>query len=75
MTRKDQAKYLETLKKYENKLSPKEREKFKMLVKRHKDEEELDQLSLKFLAELFEKHHLNRDKSQSLTKLNELFKN
>jgi hypothetical protein len=33
-----------------------------MLVKRHKDDEDLDKLSMQRLQKLFEKYHVNRDK-------------
>lgn len=62
MSFRDQKKYIETLLKYEKKMDSKEAQFFKMLVKRHKDDEDLDKLSLQKLYELFEKYHANREK-------------
>lgn len=62
MTHKDQQKYFETLKRYERKFELVELEDYKMLVKRHKDDEDLDKLSLQRLINLYEKYHLNREK-------------
>ena len=45
-SRRNQKKYLEKLRRYERKLEPKEREDYKMFVKRDKDDEDLDLLSL-----------------------------
>ena len=57
-----QKKYLETLKRYEKKFEKKELDDYKMLVKRHKDEEDLDKLSLDRLEKMYEKYYLNREK-------------
>lgn len=62
MSFRDQKKYIETLKRYERKMEPKEREDYKMLVKRHKDEEDLDKLSIARLEKMHEKYHVNRGK-------------
>ncbi len=62
MSFREQKKYLEALKHYEKKFDEKEKYDFKMLIKRHKDEEELDKLSLSRLASMYEKYHLNREK-------------
>lgn len=62
MSFRDQKKYIDALKRYEKKMDNKERNDYKMYVKRHKDEEDLDKLSMNRLAELYEKYHINRDK-------------
>jgi hypothetical protein len=62
MSRKEQITYFEVLKRYERKFEPKELDFYKMLVIRHKDEEELDKLSMEKLKFLHEKYHVNREK-------------
>lgn len=62
MTHKEQTKYIDILKKYEKKMEPKELEIFKMFVKRHRDDEDLDQLSARKLIDLYNKYHVNREK-------------
>jgi len=70
MNYRDQKKYIDALKRYENKMDSREREDFKMLVKRQKDEEEFDTISLKKLSNLYENYYVNRPKKS----LNSLFK-
>lgn len=67
---REQQKYLDYLKKFEKKFSNKELEEYKMFVKRQKDEEDFDSLSMKRLKELYQKYYQNNDTS----KLDELFK-
>lgn len=62
MSQRDQKKYFEALKRYERKFESKELEDYKMLLKRHKDDEDLDKLSMGRLKTLFEKYHLSREK-------------
>ncbi|MCK9281905.1 MAG: hypothetical protein M0P71_14865 [Melioribacteraceae bacterium] len=62
MTFFDQKRYFEILKKYEKKFEKKELDDYKMLVKRHKDDEDLDKLSFERLMNLYEKYHVNRAK-------------
>lgn len=62
MSSREQRNYFEILKRYERKFNKNEIEDYKMLVKRHKDDEDLDKLSLQRLINLFEKYHLNREK-------------
>lgn len=62
MSQREQKKYFETLKRYERKFEPKELEDYKMLLKRHKDDEDLDRLSMGRLQKLIEKYHQNRTK-------------
>lgn len=62
MSSKEQKNYFEILKRYERKLDKKELEDYKMLLKRHKDDEDLDKLSLERLKNLYIKYHVNREK-------------
>lgn len=62
MSFRDQKKYFEILKRYERKFDKREAEDYKMLLMRHKDEEELDKLSLRRLESLYVKYHVNREK-------------
>jgi len=70
MNYRDQKKYINVLKRYENKMESRERNDFIMLVKRQKDEEEFDTISLKKLSDLYEKYYVNRPKKS----LDSLFK-
>jgi len=62
MSFRDQKKYIETLKRYEKKMDKKEIEEYKMFVKRQKDDEDFDKISLKKLSDLYQKYYLNREK-------------
>jgi len=62
MVSREQRNYFDILKTYERKFESKELDDYKMLVKRHKDDEDLDKLSMQKLQKLFEKYHLNREK-------------
>ncbi len=64
MSFRDQQKYLETLQRHERKMDPKEREELKMFIKRHKDEEEFDTLSMQRLKELHDKYNITVDRSK-----------
>jgi hypothetical protein len=64
MSYRDQQKYIEALKKFERKFNGKEAEEFKMFLKRHKDEDEFDTVSMKRLKELFDKYNVPVDKSK-----------
>ncbi|MCZ7603392.1 MAG: hypothetical protein M5R37_11000 [Melioribacteraceae bacterium] len=70
MSYRDQKKYFETLKRYERKFEAREKGRYDMLVKRNKDDEDLDKASMEFLKELIEKYHANRPKPN----LDDLFK-
>ncbi len=61
---RDQQKYIDALKKYEKKFTPKEAEDYKMFVKRQKDDEDFDTISMKRLAELYTKYNQPVDKSK-----------
>lgn len=64
MSFRDQKKYLEALKRFESKMDPKEREELKMFIKREKDEEEFDTLSMQRLKELHDKYNVTVDRSK-----------
>ena len=62
MSSREQKTYFDTLRRYEKKFEPRELEDYKMLLKRHKDDEDLDKLSMQRLKALREKYHVNREK-------------
>lgn len=62
MSYRDQKKYFEKLKRYERHFEAKEKQDYKMLLKRHKDDEDLDRLSLERLKVLYEKYYVQREK-------------
>ncbi len=62
MSLRDQKRYFEILKRYEKKFESRELEDYKMLLKRNKDDEDLDKLSMQRLKDLYEKYHVNREK-------------
>ena len=64
MSFREQQKYLDTLKKYERKFDHKESEDYKMFLKRHKDDEDFDSLSLKRLKEIYDKYNVPLDTSK-----------
>ena len=69
MNYRDQKKYIDALKRYENKMDSKERADFKLFVKRQKDDEEFDTISLKRLSDLYQKYYVNRPKKRNLDDL------
>jgi len=71
MSYRDQKKYLEFLKRNERKLEPNELEEYKMFVKRDKDDEDFDTISMKRLKGLYDKYNTPIDKS----KYDKFFKN
>ncbi|OGU59408.1 MAG: hypothetical protein A2V66_16210 [Ignavibacteria bacterium RBG_13_36_8] len=62
MSQREQQKYFDVLKRYEKKFDSKELEDYKMFIKRHKDDEDLDRLSMEKLKTLYEKYHANRER-------------
>jgi hypothetical protein len=56
MQYREQQKYIDALKFYENKMDPKELYDYKMFVKRQKDDEDLDTISLARLKALHDKY-------------------
>lgn len=67
---REQQKYLDYLKRCEKKFTAKELEEYKMFVKRHKDDEDFDSVSMRRLKELYDKYYEKKD----ISKLDELFK-
>ena len=64
MSYRDQAKYLDFLKKFERKFDRKEVEDFKMFIKMQKDEEEFDSVTMKKLKSLYDKYNVPVDRSK-----------
>lgn len=64
MAFRDQQKYLDYLKKFESGMDRKELEDYKMLVKRQKDDEDFDTVSMKRLKVLYDKFFQPVDKSK-----------
>ncbi len=62
MSSREQRNYFEILKRYERKFDANELSDYKMLIKRHKDDEDLDKISMQKLKKLHEKYHINREK-------------
>ena len=62
MSRREQIRYFEILKRYERKFDSKESEMYKMFLKRHKDDEDLDKISMEKLKDLYEKYYVNRER-------------
>jgi hypothetical protein len=64
MSYRDQKKYLEYLHRHERKFTRDEMESYKMFIKRDKDEEEFDSVSMKKLKDLYDKYYTSVDKSK-----------
>ena len=64
MSFRDQQKYLDALKKYERQFDRKESEDYKMFIKRQKDDEDFDTVSMKRLKEMYDKYNVPADKSK-----------
>lgn len=64
MSYRDQQKLLDELKKHVVKLDQKELADYKMFIKRQKDDEDFDSVSLRRLKELYNKYHQSIDKSK-----------
>jgi hypothetical protein len=62
MRYREQGKYIDALKNFEKKMTYEELKDFRMLKKRHTDDEDLDSLSLKRLKGYYEKYYVNREK-------------
>ncbi len=62
MRYREQGKYIDAVKRFEKQMSYEELKDFRMLKKRHTDDEDLDSLSLARLKGYYEKYHINRDK-------------
>jgi hypothetical protein len=64
MAYRDQQKYLDFLKRFENKMDRSELEDYKKFVKRQKDDEDFDTVSMKKLKDLYDKFYNPVDKSK-----------
>jgi len=64
MSYREQRRYLETLKKYERKFTREELEEYKMFIKRQKDDEDFDSISMRRLKELHDKYYKPVDPSK-----------
>lgn len=62
MSYRDQKKYFEELKRFENKFSSSDKKEYDMFLKRHKDDEDLDSLSFRKLQEFHTKYYINRER-------------
>ncbi len=62
MSSHEQRNYFDILKRYERKFEERELFEYKILLQRHKDDEDLDKLSMKKIKELYNKYHVNREK-------------
>ena len=67
---REQQKYLDYLKKCEKRFTARELEEYKMFVKRQKDDEDFDSVSMRRLKELYDKYYEKKD----ISKLDDLFK-
>jgi hypothetical protein len=64
MSFRDQQKYLDILKKYERNFSPDDKYVYNIFVKRNKDDEDFDTVSMKKLKDLHDKYYVPVDKSK-----------
>ncbi len=62
MSRRNQKKFFDDLKRFERKFDKKESDEYKILLQRHKDDEDLDKLSMERLKALHVKYYVNREK-------------
>ena len=61
---REQKKYLDVLKKYERNFTRQENDEYKLFVKRDKDDDEFDTVTMKRLKELHDKYHKPVDTSK-----------
>ena len=64
MAYRDQQKYLDFLKRFEKKMDRNELDDYKKFVKRQKDDEDFDTVSMKRLKDLYDKFYKPVDKSK-----------
>ncbi|MBA4251061.1 MAG: hypothetical protein C0425_06220 [Chlorobiaceae bacterium] len=62
MSFREQKKFLEELKRYEWKMEEKDKADYKLFIKRDKDEDEFDSVSMKRLKSLHEKYYTTKSK-------------
>ncbi len=70
MSYREQKKLFEDLRSFEHKFSSADKDLYKSFLKRHKDDEDLDTISMRKLKEMYEKYYQNQPKRD----LNSLFK-
>jgi hypothetical protein len=61
---REQQKLLDNLKKHERNFTRQELDDYKMFLKRQKDDEDFDSISMKRLKELYNKYHKPVDRSK-----------
>jgi len=61
---REQKKYLDVLKKYERNFTRQESDEYKLFIKRDKDDDEFDTVSMRRLKELHDKYHKPVDTSK-----------
>jgi len=61
---REQRKYLDVLKKYEKSFTRQEYDEYKMFIKRDKDDDEFDTVTMKRLKELHDKYYKPADTSK-----------
>lgn len=64
MSYRDQKKYLDVLKRYEREFTREESEEYKMFIKRQKDDEDFDSVSMNRLKALHDKYYKPADPSK-----------
>ena len=64
MSYRDQKKYLDVLKRYERSFTREEEEDYKMFIKRQKDDEDFDSVSMARLKALHDKYYKPVDPSK-----------
>lgn len=74
MSTREQKNLFEKINKFIHKLNAQDKDKFQMLLKRHKDDEDLDQLSLNFLRDLLNNYQDNTKAETAKKNLENLFK-
>jgi hypothetical protein len=67
----EQQKLLDVLKKYERNFTRQEYDEYRMFLKRQKDDEDFDSVSMKRLKELYDKYY----KPVNISKFDKFFKN
>ncbi len=64
MSFREQQKLLDELKSFERVMAPKDKEEYKMFIKRQKDDEDFDTVSMANLKSLHKRYYKTKDKSE-----------
>jgi len=64
MSYREQQKLLDELKSFERVMAPKDKEEYKMFLKRQKDDEDFDSISMTKLKSLHSRYYKTKDKSE-----------